>query len=386
MLSSYILIMMLTFGFTGLVAAQTNPAVPAAPAQVTLSAPAGEAVPETVSGRDAFFPLVPLIETALVGDFLWHPNWPLVIPPDSFEPVHQAGVFITLTLEAARETDDPVPAEFWYSRDSTGRLTNFPYFINGVFCQVQAFFDRQDGVLRGIRVISEGDPWEIEFTRHDGGLPLLGRVAQSGIYSFAVFQYLGREITESWFDEAGNALGLVSLKYRNLNGRSRLAALEIRSTAAGDAAAQNAETGGTSAENTAPKGSAAVETMALTTYDYDSAGKLSGVSAPEGNYAALYTKEGRLRYWGKPGGSYTLQWDERGLLTRLTGTATAASGDGPESAGQAREEIDVRYEYTFDAQKNWTERQEFPLIRRFGVLVPGPGLLVRRTVTYGDGP
>jgi YD repeat-containing protein len=376
MFSCYILIVMLAFGFTGAVSAQTNPGSPAP----VPAASAGEAVPGTVSGGGVFFPLSLLIETALSGSLLWHPDWPMAIPPDSFEPARQPGVSVILTLEAVQETGDPVSTEFWYSRDSGGRLTGFPYFINGVFCQAQAFFDPQDGVLRGMRVVGEGDPREIEFTSHDEGLPLLGRVVQGGVYSFTVFQYLGREITESWFDEAGGALGFVSLKYRNLNGRSRLATMEIRSAAASDTAAPNTGNGDAGARNTAPEGGGTVETTVLTTYDYDSAGKLSGVSAPEGNYTALYTAEGRLRYWEKPGGSYTLQWDERGLLTGLTGTVMADSGDGSESAGQDREEVNVRYEYTFDERENWTERQEFPLIRRFGVLVSGPGPLVRRTV------
>ena len=160
MFSCYILIVMLAFGFTGAVSAQTNPGSPAP----VPAASAGEAVPGTVSGGGAFFPLSPLIEAALSGSLLWHPDWPLAIPPDSFEPARQPGVSVTLTLEAVQETGDPVSTEFWYSRDSGGRLTGFPYFINGVFCQAQAFFDPQDGVLRGMRVVGEGDPREIEFT------------------------------------------------------------------------------------------------------------------------------------------------------------------------------------------------------------------------------
>jgi YD repeat-containing protein len=337
------------FALISLAAAQTNPAPPA---------PADDTTPEDASIK--LFSLSVLTETALSGDLVWRPDWPLAIPSDSFTSAAQ-GVSITLTLEAGSPADQgaAVPVEFRYTKeptgsreptqDSRGRLTNFPYFINGVFCQVQAFFNGQNGALGSMRVIGEGDPREIEFTRFAEGLPILGRVDQGGSYSFVVFQYLDRETTETWYDEKGAVLGFFSLKYRDLNGR-RLVSVEGR--------AEKAQGG----ENS--------ETARFTTYDYDSAGNISGVSAPEGNYAALYTAEGRLRYWEKPGGSYTLQWDEGGFLTRLTGKDMV-------------EEIDIRYEYTSDARGSWTERQEIPLIRRFGILVPGSGLLVRRTLSYG---
>jgi YD repeat-containing protein len=334
MSSRYALTTALFLVLAGLVSAQTSPA----------PAPAEDASAD-------LFSLGVLIDTAFSGDLVWHPDWPLAIPPDSFIPAdHAAGqrVSITLTLGLAgtpqaadQEAEDAVPVEFWYTKDNGGKLVNFPYFINGVFCQVQVF-------STGMRVIGEGEPWEIEYTLvNDEGLPLMGRVNRGGASSFVVFQYLGRETTEIWYDESGAPLGYFSLKYRDLNGGSRetntfLVSVESRSD----------------------------ETTLVTAYDYDSAGRISGVSAPEGNYAALYTAEGRLRYWEKPGASYTLQWDEEGFLTRLTGTVL-------------EEEVNVMYEYTSGASGNWTERQELPLLRRFGILVPGPGLLVRRTVEYG---
>jgi YD repeat-containing protein len=416
---------MFFLAFVSLVSAQTNPAPPApgqnAPARGAASpAAAGQNAPvpahnapaaEDTAPGDAsgdLFSLSALIDAALSGDLLWYPDWPLAIPPDSFIPARQTnqGVSITLTLGTPQAADQgagdaqvtegdavqptslrsrtegthAVPVEFWYTKEpgsqvSRGRLINFPYFINGVFCQVQAFFTGQNGTLASMRVLGEGDPWEIEFTRFNAGLPLMGRVSRGGSYSFVVFQYLDRETTETWYDEGGGALGFFSLKYRDLNGRRRLVSMENRSD----------------------------ETVVVTAYDYDSAGNISGISAPEGSYAALYTAEGRLRYWEKPGASYTLQWDEKGFLVSLSGTvlvvpppggteeapesaSPAGTGETPasESASPAREEVNIRYEYTGGAI-DWTERQELPLIRRFGVLVPGPGLPVRRTVEYGAG-
>jgi YD repeat-containing protein len=368
--SRYPLAAALFLAFACMVSAQTAPAAPAPANPATQAAAPAETADDSAEDTSSgLFSLSALIDTAISGSLLWRPDWPLAIPPDSFTPASQEAerdVSITLTLGIAdtpeatdQGAEDTVPVEFWYtleptgsreptgSQDNGGKLSNFPYFINGVLCQVQAFFYGQNRALTGLRVIGEGDPWEIEFTRlNDEGLPLMGRVSRSGAYSFVVFQYLGRETTETWYDEAGTALGFFSLKYQELNGRFLgtgrfLVSVENR--------------GG--------------ETSLVTTYDYDSAGKISAVSAPEGNYAALYTAEGRLRYWEKPGASYTLQWDEEGFLTRLTGTVL-------------EEEVNMVYEYT-STQGNWTERRELPLLRRFGILAPGPGLLARRSIEYG---
>jgi hypothetical protein len=74
----------------------------------------------------------------------------------------------------------------------------------------------------------------------------------------------------------------------------------------------------------------------------------------------------------------SLQWDERGLLVRLSG-----GGPAGEEGSTAAEFLESRYDYTLDARENWTERRERKMARRFGALAAGPGPVIKRVIQYG---
>jgi hypothetical protein len=142
---------------------------------------------------------------------------------------------------------------------------------------------------------------------------------------------------------------------------------------------------------------------------YDSFGNLSELNGPEGRFSALYAAKYRPRYWKRvparpeapllepppeggqaegpgpeeetaaspadsptdsPAASpalwFAFQWNEGGLLVRITGDSA-----------------DYRYDYTLDGRGNWTERRERRMVRRFGALAPNPGATVKRVIEYG---
>jgi hypothetical protein len=117
--------------------------------------------------------------------------------------------------------------------------------------------------------------------------------------------------------------------------------------------------------------------QAILTYDYNSAGRVSGISAPEGEYAALYNAAAWPRYWERPGGAYTLQWNEQGFLIRIAGVSQAETAAEPQ-------QIDIRYDYALDGQGNWIERRETSFARLFGRLVPQSETTIRRIISYRD--
>jgi hypothetical protein len=172
-------------------------------------------------------------------------------------------------------------------------------------------------------------------------LPALVRVSHGDVVYFAVLEFSHNRATETWFDADGNGLVFFVFQYEAPEGRIRQ--VTVVDLAAGEEGSER--------------------------YYYDSHGNVSGVDLPEGQFAALYIRQGQPRYW-EQFGHFALQWNEQGLLTRLTGAAL----DGAE--------LDIRYEYSRDARGNWTERLETPMIRLAGYLTPSPGLRLRRRIEY----
>jgi YD repeat-containing protein len=221
------------------------------------------------------------------------------------------------------------------------------------------------------------DPWEFELLEYRQGAPALARIGHGGAWYFAAPEYLETRTNETWYDAEGLAQGFFSLEYRLEDGARRLVSTDNRSD----------------------------QDELIVVYDYNSAGRVSGISAPEGEYAALYNAAARPRYWERPEGAYTLQWDEQGFLVRITGvswdrigtsldgagTSLDGTGTPPDGAGTPRDEtapeprqIDIRYEYTLDERGNWIERRETSFVRRFGRLVPDTDATIHRVINYGD--
>jgi hypothetical protein len=333
-----------------------------------------------LSGQEAadpdsgLFPLSLLLDAAVSGKSPWRPDWPAAMPPDGFALSSGRAIALSLVLpagyldvapgngpddsgEAAAGTaeDDAgeeAAVEYRLVRDAAGRFTEFPFFVNGVLYQATAEYGGAGPGAAGKITLDNPaapDPWEFEFLEYRQGAPTLVRISHSGTWYFAAPEYLDMRTNETWYDTEGAAQAFFALEYRLENGERQLVFTDRRSD----------------------------QGEAILTYDYNSAGRVSGISAPEGEYAALYNAAARPRYWERPGGAYILQWDEKGLLTRITGVSQAETAAEPQ-------QIDIRYEYTLDERGNWIERRETSLARRFGRLVPESDAAIRRRINYED--
>ncbi|MDR3123043.1 MAG: hypothetical protein LBU16_04610 [Treponema sp.] len=374
---------------------KSRPFLAAFLAFAAFSALPGQEGPDDASG---LFPLSLLLDAALGGESPWRPDWPAAMPPDGFALVAGRAAALTLVLPAGyldagpgavpEGTPDEAPgdssgsaadgtaedeaggeaaAEYRLVRDAAERFVEFPFFVNGALCQASAEYGSAGpAATRKITLDNPAapDPWEFELLEYRQGAPALARINRNGAWYFAAPEYLETRTNETWYDADGLAQGFFSLEYRLEDGARRLVAMDSRSD----------------------------QDAAIVVYDYNSAGRISGIRAPEGEYTALYNASARPRYWEQPGGAYTLQWDAQGFLVRITGAswdASASSQDAEASrsesaAGAEPRQIDIRYEYTLDGRGNWIERRETAFVRRFGRLVPGSEATILRIITYGD--
>jgi YD repeat-containing protein len=342
------------------------------------------------------FPLGMLLDTAVLGEAPWRPDWPAAMPPDGFTLNAGQARALTLILPAGyaeappgggdtAETADTVEGgdeeatvEYRLVRDMAGRFLEFPFIINGALYQGTVEYDGgaaaqkisldnpSDSPAAGAADSPGNAAWEFELLEYRQGDPVLARINANGTWSFVAPEYQETRTRETWYDAEGRAQGFFSLEYRLEDGAKRLLSTDRRSD----------------------------QQETILAYRYNSAGRVSAINAPEGDYTALYNAEARPRYWERPEGSYVLQWDERGLLVRLTGiTRNAGADTGAEANTEAAEtteadaegrQLDIRYEYALDERGNWIERRETSFARRFGRLVPQSNATIRRIILYGD--
>jgi hypothetical protein len=339
---------------------QTGNAASAADTGETMGTP----VFDTQAGEDYPFPISPLLETAASGRIPWRPDWPAAIPPDAFAVFAEEAPggpvsALTLTLDAG---------EYRLRRGTAGGWAEFPVFLRGGFYQGQTLFDSPPSVS-GITILT-GEPWEAEILARADGRPSLVRIVHGEEVYFAVLRYRDGGASETWYDRDGNAAAVFLLEYPVSGTSEGLRRLRILREAGEETEA----------------------------YDYDNRGNISALSSSRGQFSALYTEEHRPRYWerrtclspegvppspeGVPSSAegeasaeiretYTLQWDTRGFLVRITGAVDA-------------EPVDLRYEYTLDERGNWTTRREIRMLHRFGFLIPAPGTELKRTIEYGE--
>ncbi|MDR2102226.1 MAG: hypothetical protein LBP43_06615 [Treponema sp.] len=325
--------------------------------QETAGSPSGETGP-------AFFSVALLLRTVYAGDFPWKPDWTAALPPDGFAlPPEKAfssgqalsvgktlssGQALSLTLVLDTET-------YTLRRNGQGFFEEFPFPVNGTLRGVRTDFD-PSGAVREF-LLDDEIPWRIEALEYTGSVlfpvsvPSLMRVFREDAVYFVLLAYTIRGFSETWFDAGGSGLAYWEANFIPHYGGSRLKNLE------------------------GADGTGAV----FGEWDYDSGGNLVEIRGPRGTYSALYDRRGLPRYWERrpsPEGfeAYTLQWDEGGRLVRLSGF----SGPGDENL------VDFRYDYSLDEQGNWTERREIRMFPRFGILFPGPGITVKRTINYND--
>jgi hypothetical protein len=345
------------------------------------------------AGFSGLFPLSPLLDAAVSGESPWRPDWPAAMPPDGFVLVAGRAEALTLVLPAGYLDGAPggvldggaldggvsgdgasgggvldggtsgnvagdgtadgggeAAVEYRLVRDAAGRFVAFPLLVNGAFYQAEAEYNDEGRAGKiALDNPAAADPWGFEFLEYREGKPAVARINNGGTWRFAAPEYRETQTTETWYDAEGRAQGFFALEYRLEEGARRLVATDNRSD--GD--------------------------EILLAYRYNSAGRISGISAPEGEYTALYNAAARPRYWERPEGGYALQWDEQGFLVRLTGELRDETGAGSR-------QIDIRYEYTLDERGNWIERRETSFARRFGRLVPESSAAIRRVIVYGE--
>jgi hypothetical protein len=312
------------------------------------SAGAEEAAAEEAA--PPFIPLLPLILAVERGEIPWTPDWPPEIPPDAFAVPAGRPVSITLSTEGG---------EYRLRRNSRGLLEEFPLLLDGAFVQARVRFGPGGEILM-FSIASEPER-VVEFQPVPPGEPSLARFSVGEETWFVAGQYAGEGYTETWYDGEGGFQGF----FQTGLGEGRIISREGISS--------SGEVRGR--------------------YYYDGFGNVSEIDGEPGVFSALYTGLNRPRYWEfRPAGGdapgagegeagdtapaetarrYVLQWDERGLLVRLSGGAEGEDGE------------EYRYDYSLDSRGNWTERRERRMIRRFGALAAGPGPVIRRRIEYG---
>lgn len=317
------------------------------------------------------FPILPIIRTALDGTFTWHPARPLEIPPDSFSL--NSGKAAVIQLDTEEE-------QFVCEWNQDGKLIQFPVFHDiPLMASVQFNKDGEAAQirLRGRRKTKDesedaesiAEPEteisiDIEIIESKEGEASLARIHRDGEYYFAVFHYRNDYASETWYDAEGDAQGLLVTKYIKTHRNTLILMTE--------SVHGNGEN--------------------RITYDYDSWGNTSRVNAEAMSISVLYNADSRPVYLEKtlpelPEGDVrldeendqsfqqkehvTFQWDERNLLVSVKRT--------PEDAAAEK-----RYEYTLDAEGNWTERREINMMRLGSYLFPSEGSTIRRTIQYID--
>ncbi|MDR3166304.1 MAG: hypothetical protein LBT93_00030 [Treponema sp.] len=307
----------------------------------------GEIPPEEAGETGpALFSVALLVNAVYAGNFPWGPDWTPAFPPDGF--ILSSGNVLSITLTLDSET-------YTLRQNDKGFFEEFPFLLAGTLRRVRTNFD-PSGAIREF-LLDDEIPWRLEVLEYADNVlfpvsaPSLIRILREDTAYFVLLGYTTRGFSETWFDAEGSGLAYWEADFIPHSGGNRL-----KSLAGAD-------------------GAGAV----FGEWDYDSGGNLVEIRGPGGTYSALYNWRGLPRYWERrllPEGfeSYTLQWDEAGRLVRLSGF----SGPGEKDL------VDFRYDYSLDERGNWTERRETRMFRRFGVLFPGPGFTVKRTINYND--
>jgi hypothetical protein len=302
------------------------------------------------------FPLALVLEWAeYASEGLWKPDWLLEIPPDAFKV--NSG-----EISACEIKWDDFSLGFQLN-DEAGRVGKFPLILNGKMAQAAIAY-RGLSEVREITVTfpSGDDPWKLEFLEYRNSFPYLVRayrgdtVGGDGLWYFIYFSWGLSEILETWYDEKGNALGAYGFSLADVGKEPKIRTVRDYPNQGGS-----------------------------TELFYDSRELVAGASGPAGFFNVLYFREDFPRYWEyRPAaedaaeendlivaGNFTLQWDETGLLRRLSG-----------EDDNSNLLVDFRYEYTLDERGNWVERRETRMIKDLGLLVPSGGTTFKRVLEY----
>jgi hypothetical protein len=335
-------------------------------------------------------PLSLFYRAALDENVRFSPDWKPTIPPDAFSVLHGGGYSeITLTIDEA---------EYRLSKNPDGSLNTFPFFYNGAVYTVEVLFDtgntisgftitihdsntndddddeheseheddNTEGNAGGIAAVTpsgdttaEGDSdkrIEVAFGQSraepsdllgSNPSPQIVRIHEDDAYYFVSFAYSNNEIIETYFSEDGALLFLYRIHFSS-DEHSNYISIEKRSS----------------------------EESNVTLIYYDSRGDITKMILPDTEYDALYNHNG-VRYWEKQSantddtkyGEKNIQYDERHIPVR----ETISSAEGT---------VYIDYQYQFDAQGNWIERQAAYKKEMLGVLITVDESIIKRTIIY----
>jgi hypothetical protein len=302
-----------------------------------------------------FFPIHRLWQAAQGGAIRWQPDWPLAIPPDSFDPAANSNarrVIVTvaavsdgpseaenatganselsaLSVDSEPTESAPLSVEYTLRLDTDGRFMEFPFLLNGSFYQASVLYDRRGAVETMTLAVSPEESIEITILQideqTDKNRPLTARIRTGGIYYFASFRWTAGACVELWTDETGLPLEIFT--------DERI-------------------------------------------FHYDSMRNTTLINDGMSEVSARYNGSG-VRYWTTAGNELSFQRDETGLIIRLSGVQKTVPED---AAGEPP--VNYSYEYQFDENGNWTERREIRWLEMKGYLVPAQGTLVTRFIDY----
>ena len=281
------------------------------------------------------FPAALILEASkFAGHGIWHPDWPLDLPPDSFTSDSDDWVSITVgfgenSFQLRRNGED---------------ITEFPWFFEGRMVQLSLnYFPKNLNTVSYLRMITFDNLDTIEILEYSLDYPSLLRIYREGIYYFVLMDRGTGFIKESWFDQEGYFLENYEYSFRPGDGAERIRSFN--------------------------NSSGIMEGRR----DFDSRFLITSISGLEGDFSLHYNGNSLPVYWqrqplGMEKMNYSFQWDARELLVRLS---------------TSDEDIrDFRYEYSFDNRGNWIERREIIMVPNSGLLLQYMGSTVRRFLEY----
>ena len=307
-----------------------------------LSAQHGDNGDETLAPE--IFPIALVLDGAehAIHGTLWRPDWPMDLPPDAFKAkeasrltIEWEGVSLTFYCNTLHsELEDGSTADL-------GRIEEFPFLLDGRITQVHLTYRELLEIREMVLSFQSGEEsWKLEVLESVDSFPVLIRGSRGEAWYFIALSRGLNEINETWYDEKGRILGAYRIYLIGVGKDRRPWVVRDYSRPEDD-----------------------------TELHYDSRGLLTETAGPDGIYKVQYFREDLPRYWEREdeAANFSLQWDEKDLLLRITG-----------------ESVDLRYEYTIDERGNWIERREWRMIPGLGLLVPSPGTTLKRVLEYSE--
>ena len=300
---------------------------------------------------EEFFPLALILEEARYagngyGSWLWRPDWPLELPPDLLKAEY--GTYSKLMVEIE-------DLSFIIEYDPDGRPEVFPFILGGRKAWISINYDEGLKIRKMILAFSPDEiSWELEFLEYRDLFPFLVRASYGDAWYFISLSKGGNSIMETWYDEEGNMLTSYGYSLNEVGHSKRIINYRDYSIPG-----------------------------AVTEFFYDSRCLLSDITGQDGDFSVLYYRNDLPRYWerrpkrsvpSEAAGKFSFQYDRDDLLLRIVRV--------DEDSDEADNPVEYRYEYSFGEKGNWTERREIRMFRRSGLLVPSPGVTIRRTMEY----